>query len=129
MLSRCRKNSLWQAGLALAAGLTVAASSWALEHVEMPGWGRVLVAVGPAPVYGVLVWAMVRGVRLMDELQRRMMLEALAFGFAGGWVAAVVYEQLAEADVGLPHLTVHWTLFLFVILWVGGYAAAARRYR
>lgn len=67
-----------------------------LESVE-PGTGAALAfALLPVPFFAVLIWAYVRAVRGMDELGRRIQLEALAFAFP--------IAILVTFTVGLLHL-------------------------
>ena len=61
---------------------------------------RVLVAVAPVPVFIWFLWIWMRGVGAMDELQRRIELEALAFAFP---ICVVILMTLGllEIAVGL----------------------------
>ena len=46
-----------------------------------PTWLRVVAALAPAPIAGFALLAIIRGARELDELEQRIQLEALAFGF------------------------------------------------
>ena len=46
-----------------------------------PAWLRVVAALAPAPIAGFALLAIIRGARELDELEQRIQLEALAFGF------------------------------------------------
>ena len=52
-----------------------------LESASVPTWARVLAALAPTPLAGVALLTIVRGARELDELERRIQLEALAFAF------------------------------------------------
>lgn len=100
-----------------------------LERVE-PGTTRALaIALAPVPVFAWLVWSFARGVRSMDELGRRIQLEALALAFP---VALVVVFAAGLLELGgfegrgnwdLPRL---WPLLLLPY-WFG-LARANKRY-
>src|SRR5688572_13483538 len=59
---------------------TYALSRWLLEVVDGPSL-RVAVALLPTPVFAWFLWTWMSGVMRMDELERRIELEALAFAF------------------------------------------------
>ena len=63
----------------------------------------------------------------MDELGRRIQLEALAFGFGAAGMLTFAYGFLENA--GLPKLSYVFVLPLMIALWGIGGAIATRRYR
>jgi hypothetical protein len=63
----------------------------------------------------------------MDELGRRIQLEALAFGFGAAGMLTFAYGFLENA--GLPRLSYVFVLPLMIALWGIGAAIATRRYR
>jgi hypothetical protein len=63
----------------------------------------------------------------MDELARRIQLEALAFGFGATGMLTFAYGFLENA--GLPKLSYVFVLPLMIALWGIGAAIATRRYR
>jgi hypothetical protein len=63
----------------------------------------------------------------MDELQRKIQLEAVVFGFCGTALLTFSYGFLENA--GFPHLNWIWIFPLMAALWGLGQAIAARRYR
>jgi hypothetical protein len=73
------------------------------------------------------VLAVVRATACVDELQRRMQLEALAFAFAGTAIVTFSYGMLGF--VGVPQA--NWTLVwpIMGLLWLVGGVLAQRRYR
>ena len=69
-------------------GLWVAAwfAAWigariVLENPSVPTWARVTAALAPTPLAGIALLTIIRGARELDELERRIQLEALAFAF------------------------------------------------
>ena len=76
---------------------------------------------------GLAVWAIVRGHRRLDELQRRVQFEALSFAFAG--TAFLTFGWGFLELVGYPRLPAFGIWPLMGALWVAGLAVARRRYR
>ena len=76
-----------------------------------------------------LAWAILRAIQSLDELQRRIHLDAMSAAFVSGIFVAVIYGQLQHAHIGLPEL--NWAYFYPVQLvsWSIGYLLASRRYR
>jgi hypothetical protein len=99
---------------------------WVLKTYGESPW-RYAVAVLPVLPVVLVLWAVRRYVAGLDELQRRVQLEGLAFGAVGTAVLTFAYGFLE--GVGLPHLNWTWVLPLMFALWGLGVALAARRYR
>jgi hypothetical protein len=103
---------------------------FALKHVDMELWGRVLIALAPVLPFAWFLVCFIGIVRNMDELQRRVHLEALAIAFpltvlllmALGLLELVV--PLSPADWSYRHVWALTPLFYF-----GGLAFAWRRYQ
>lgn len=74
----------------------------------------------------LLLWAFVRQIRRADELQRRILLEALAVAFAVQFTAAIAFSLLEAFDVPRPP-SVLWASLL-VLSWSVGLAISSRRY-
>jgi hypothetical protein len=88
---------------------------------------KYLVAILPVfPALGVPI-GVVRGIQAMDELQRRIQLEALAFGFALAAIGTFTYGFLQNA--GLPELSWVWVWPVMAGCWMVGQLVAQRRYR
>ncbi len=85
------------------------------------------VAVLPVVPVLFVLWAVQRFVARLDEMQRRVQLEGLAFACAGTGVLTFGYGFLE--GVGLPHLDGTWVLPLIVALWGLGVALAGKRYQ
>ena len=74
-----------------------------------------------------LILASTRPARHLDELQRQIQLEALAFGFAGTAILGSTYGFLVSA--GLPEIDSSLIWPVMVLLWAIGTVIACRRYR
>jgi hypothetical protein len=72
-------------------------------------------------------WVIVRRVRRLDELQRRIELEALSVAFAGTALLTFAYGFLENA--GLPRLSFVMVWPLMGALWIGSSIVCSRRYR
>lgn len=113
-------------GLAIIAyGLCLWLALAVMKSVPGSAWRYVLVLLPMLPAAGIAA-AVMRQIRRMDELQRRIQLEALAFGFAGTAFLTLGYGFLELA--GLPSLSMFVVWPLMAALWVLGLALASRRY-
>lgn len=114
----------WSAMLAYVLLVVV---SVALIHRDPQAPWRYALAVTPVvPAFFALL-AFIRFLGRMDELQRRIQLEAIGFGFAATSMLTFTYGFLE--DVGFPSLSYIWVLPLMAMLWGLGVGLASRRYR
>ena len=91
-----------------------------------PGW-RLPFALAPmVPLIFTLV-AFVRYLDRMDELQRRIQLEAMAFAFGGTALLTFGYGFLQL--VGFPQQSWFFVWPIMGVLWMVGKARADRRYK
>lgn len=88
---------------------------------------RYALAVAPAIPICFALWAFLRALGRMDELQRRIQLNAIGFSFGATAIITFTYGLLEL--VGLPSLSAIWVLPLMIALWGIGGAVAAWRYR
>lgn len=97
------------------------------RHFEPRGILRYALAL--LPMLGCLaaLWAILRAIRGMDEMQRRIQFEALAFAFAFTALATFGYGFLEGA--GLPRFPIFGVWPLMAVSWIAGLAFTARRYR
>jgi hypothetical protein len=72
-----------------------------LEGGALPAWQRVTVAVLPVPIFAALLLSYLGMFRTMDELERRIHLEALAIAFSLG-VLLLTTLALLQRAVALP---------------------------
>jgi hypothetical protein len=114
-------------GVAMAAYIVVVPVSVTLLEHHPHAWWRFLVALAPVAAVVLAAVAFVRFLSRMDELQRRIQLGALAFGFGGSGLLTFTYGWLENA--GLPSLSYIWVLPLMIALWGIGVAVGHRRYR
>ena len=84
----------------------------------------VLLPLVPA---ALTIWAFLKMVRNTDELQRRILYQALTVGFGVTFAATLVYSVLE--DMGLPHVSAVWWWSTLALSWVVGLAISSRRYR
>jgi len=113
-------------GLAMAAYVVVLLASVSLlEMVDQPV--KTLVALVPLVPAGFALMAYLRFLTRMDELGRRIQLEALAFGFGAAGMLTFAYGFLENA--GFPRISYTWVFPLMIVLWGIGGAVATRRYR
>jgi hypothetical protein len=110
---------LWASVFLLARGL--------LEATWLPPWGRVLAALLPAPFFARFLWRWMRRVAVMDELERRIELEALAVAFPLALVLLSTIDLLVVAVPSARLDDVPW-IWLPLLYYVGLWWAK-RRYQ
>jgi len=98
-----------------------------LTHVSVARPWRDLVALSPMLPAAAMAWVILRELRRMDELQRRIQLEALGFSFAGTAILTFSYGFLE--GLGSPKLSMFTVWPTLAVLWIVGLAAASRRYQ
>jgi hypothetical protein len=111
--------------LVLYGAALVVSLRWLEAGVAGP-W-KYLVATLPVwPALGI-PWAVAQYCRAMDELQLRIQLESLAFGFAAAAMATFTYGFLQNA--GLPEVSWVWVWPVMGVCWLAGGLVARWRYR
>lgn len=111
---------------ALAAGGALL-SSLILERLDPAGPLRVAAALLAVPPSAFLVWTFVRWIRGLDELEHRIVSQAVSFAFVVSILLMIALEGLDKSGV----LTgVGWenAWAAMVFLYIAGYAWARRRY-
>ncbi len=110
------------------AGYTVLVpvSIWLLRGRECSPW-RYPIAILPVIPAILAMWAVIRGVRSLDELQRRIQFEAIIFSFLATCLLTLTWGFLQNA--GLPHADVLWVAPLLITLWGVGLGIAHWRYQ
>lgn len=107
--------------------LTDRVAGTALEIQSRPA--RIAVALMPVPFFVWWLWTWMQGVMRMDELQRRIELEALAFAFPATLVGLATLGLLDTAitlnpdDFSLRHVWLMMPMLYYMGLW-----RAQRRY-
>ncbi len=105
--------------------VTLFLSIWLINTAPTAPWRFAIALLPMIPAIGVLV-AVLRQLRRMDELQRQIQFEALAFAFAG--TALLTFGYGFVENVGLPHISWFWVWPIMAILWIIGTVLATRRY-
>ena len=101
-----------------------------LELPVQPDAARVAIALLPAPFFAWYLWTWMKGIAAMDELERRIELEALGFAFPAAVLMLMTMGLLDLAialppdDFGLRHI---W--LMMPVLYYAGLWRARRRYQ
>ena len=100
-----------------------------LEAGGLAGTLRVMAALLPAAPFVWMLWEIIRGVRAMDELERRIHLEALAVAFPLAMILLMILGLL-ELAIPLPpeDLSYRHVWAMLPLLFFAGLAIARRRY-
>jgi hypothetical protein len=126
-MNRSSRRYVIEFGSAMLAYVVVLFASIALINANPDALWRYAVALAPVvPAFFALI-AFVRFLGRMDELQRRIQLEAIGLSFGATAILTFAYGFLEL--VGFPHLSWIWILPLMVMLWGLGGAIAAAHYR
>ena len=108
-------------------GLMLVGSIELLTHVTIATPWRDVVALSPMLACAAAAWVILRELRRMDELQRRIQLEALGFAFAGTALLTFSYGFLE--GLGYPRLSMFTVWPVMAALWIVGLVMARRRYQ
>jgi Kef-type K+ transport system membrane component KefB len=73
------------------------------------------------------ILALIRDIRLLDEMQQRIYLEAMAVAFAGTFLLTVMYPPLHKAGF-VPECSPVSVSVVMVVLAAASYLIAKRRY-
>jgi hypothetical protein len=111
----------------LSAGAAIL-SSLVLKRWEPAGALRVSVGLLAVPPSAFLVWTFIRWIRGLDELEHRIVFQAVSFAFVTAILAMIGMEALEKAGV-LPDVGWESAWEGMVFLYVAGYIWARRRYR
>ena len=89
-------------------------------------WWRVPLALAPVipAIFGIIAY--MRFVGRIDELQRRIQFEGLAFGFGVAGILTFSYGFLE--NIGFPHISLLWVFPFMIAIWGIGTGIASRRY-
>ena len=101
-----------------------------LERTDLSTSQRVAVALLPVPCFAVFLWRVLTGVGKLDELERRIHLEALAISYPLTLLLVMVLGLMQRAVTlkfeDWSYLHVFPYLVLFYVL---GISVASKRYR
>jgi hypothetical protein len=111
----------------VAYGVVLVGSIELLTRVDVARPWRDAIALSPMLPAAAMAWIVLRELRRMDELQRRIQLEALGFSFAGTAILTFSYGFLE--GLGYPRLSMFTVWPMLAVLWIVGLALARRRYQ
>lgn len=114
-------------GALLAYGVLLLVSTYVERTVTLSPVARYAVLLLPMIGVAAAAWAILRHVRRLDELQRRSVLESLAFSFAVTAFGTFAWG-FAEA-AGAPKLPTFAIWPIMAALWIVGGFIAHSRYR
>jgi len=114
-------------GLALLAYMMFLVGSVTVLRGNPDASWRYVVAVIPVLPAALVVYLFIRRLTRLDELQRRIQIEA--FGFALGATALLTFAYGFLEGAGMPHLNWTYILPLITALWAVGTAIISFRYR
>jgi hypothetical protein len=101
---------------------------WALGHLELGTTARTVVALLPLPGNITLIALVLRGIRRLDEFQKRVHFEAVTVAFLSTGLAVFVYGYLQKAHaVGPLNMVLVWAFML--IFYAVGYLIAVSHYK
>ncbi|CAN5162744.1 hypothetical protein BH09PSE6_BH09PSE6_05990 [soil metagenome] len=101
--------------------------NWVDDRFHPTGGARIALALLPMLGCFAALFAILRAVRRMDELQRQIQFEALAFAFAVTALGTFGWGFLEDA--GLPHLRAFAVWPVMATAWIVGKLIANRRYQ
>jgi hypothetical protein len=100
-----------------------------LESQGIPAWTRVVAALSPVPFAAAALFTLVRTARELDELERRIQLEALAFAFI---LSLLLLMTLGLMELAVPLNRDDWSYrhvwAMLPTLYFLGLVLARRRY-
>jgi hypothetical protein len=114
-------------GLAMLAYLMVLVGSVVVVQANPAASWRYFVVILPVPPAAFVVWLFLRALARLDEMQKRIQMQA--FGFSLGATALVTFGYGFLEGAGLPHLSWTYVLPLMAVLWALGAAIFTWRYR
>ena len=121
------KRYLKEFGGSMAAyAVLVPVSIWLLRRCIGSPW-RYPIALLPVIPAAFAMWAVIRGFRDLDELQRRIHFEAVVFSFLATCMLTLTWGFLQNA--GLPQVDVLWVAPLLIVLWGLGLCMAHGKYQ
>ena len=100
-----------------------------LESPSVPVWARIAAALAPTPIAGVALLTIIRGARELDELEKRIQLEALAFAFV---LAVLLIMTLGLMELAITLNRDDWSYrhvwAMLPMFYLVGVILARRRY-
>lgn len=123
-----RRVHLAAIGAAVFAASTLLTSSWLLSHFEFGAAARLGIALLPVLPFAAFMVAEVYALSRVDELQRKIQLEAVAIAFTAAIVMVMAIERLQKAGF-LSGVDASDLWAWMVLLYAPSYLFARLRYR
>ncbi|AQZ51696.1 hypothetical protein [Martelella mediterranea] len=92
-----------------------------------PDWLRISLSIAPMLPVAAICWIVFRSISRLDEMQRKLQLEALSLAFAG--TALITFGYGFLEGIGMPRLSMFVVWPLMAVLWVAGLVIGRIRYR
>lgn len=99
--SAARSPLRWLYFTGLLTLVAVVGVSWTLDHASLTPSARLALAIVPVALWAGAIALLVRAVRALDELQRRIQLEALAIAFPLAMLIGMTVEYAQKAGFAL----------------------------
>ncbi|HET9782957.1 MAG TPA: hypothetical protein VFR33_14410 [Candidatus Dormibacteraeota bacterium] len=116
-----------QFAFALLAFLMILAGSVTVVQANGAEMWRYIIAAIPVVPAGIVIWLFVRTLSRLDEVQKRVQVQALGFSLAATALATFGYGFLE--GIGWPQMNGTLVLPLMALLWGVGMFVLALRYR
>ena len=110
----------------VAVAVAFASRWWLQQHRDWALPLQSVIALAPLAPSLFYVQSIARWIGGMDELQRRIQLEAVAFSFLATCLITLTWAF--QQNAGLPRFDVSWVAPLLIALWGLGLGIAKRRY-
>jgi hypothetical protein len=114
-------------GLGILAYLMVLVGSVTVVQANAAESWRYYVVILPVFPAALVIWMFIRALGRLDEMQKRIHLQA--FGFSLGATALITFGYGFLEGAGMPHLNWTYVLPLMAIFWGVGTAIFSWRYR
>jgi len=112
----------------LAAAISMIAAAMILKFTDISGAAELAVAMSPVPILAGMYWAIFRVVQSVDEMQRKMKLEALGLTVIGSSLIFFTIGQLERIEVYQPgNFGDAWLIITFT--YMAAYGLVSLRYR
>ncbi len=113
---------------ALAAAISMIAAALILKLTDISGAAELAVALFPVPILAGMYWAIFRVVQSVDEMQRKMKLEALGLTVIGSSLIFFIIGQLERIEVYEPgNFSDAWIIITFT--YIAAFGLVSLRYR
>jgi hypothetical protein len=97
------------------------------DALHPTGAARIALALTPMLGAAAAGWAVMRGIWRMDELQRRIQLDAIAMAFLA--TALITFGWGFAEEAGAPRLSAFLVWPVMAVAWMIGLVIARNRYR